>query len=755
MSITVHDEKKLFTLATKNTTYQMQVDPFGFLKHLYYGRSLGDADTGYMYPDYDRAFSGSPNCVAPSRGCSPDVFPQEYTGCGLSDYRVSSIGVINSDGSYAAEFHYDSYEIREGKYAICGQPAVYDNGGEAQTLILYLHDPVTHVALELLYGVFEEQDVITRAARIINRSDEMIALNKAGSMCMDFPYADFDMISFHGRHAMERQAERTRVGHYVQTVRSRRGESSHQHNPFVILCDTGAGEDHGSCYGFMLVYSGNFRFDAEKDQFDSIRAVMGIDPENFNWKLGKDEAFDTPEVILSYSGCGLSKLSHNYHNIIRSNVCRGKYKNARRPVLLNSWEGSYFDFDDESLLKLAENSAELGVELLVLDDGWFGARNDDNAGLGDWVVNEKKIKCGLPELVSRINALGLKFGIWVEPEMVNEDSDLFRAHPDWALQIPGRGPARCRNQLILNMGKPEVRDAIFEMISKVLKSANVEYVKWDVNRNLADVYNDHLPGDRQGEVSHRHILGVYELLERFVTAFPDILFEGCSGGGGRFDAGMLYYHPQIWCSDDTDAIPRIAIQDGTSYGYPISAIGAHVSASPNHQTGRVTPINTRAVVAMNGTFGYELDPARITQEEKDQIRDQIRYFKEHYELIQRGDFYRLTAIGADYYEAWEHASADRQEALLSVVVTDVQANARLIHVKLKGLDPEAEYAMEVRADIDERMLSIPDYPGGAQMRAFLDQEGKRYKGAALMYGGVTLPWVMGNYPALQLWFKKV
>ncbi|MBQ9031814.1 MAG: alpha-galactosidase [Parasporobacterium sp.] len=754
MSIIVNGSGTLFTLKTLHSVYQMKVDDRGFLRHLYYGNEIGEEDMSFMHVDYDRSFSPNPNCAFPVRGYSLDVIPQEYTSCGLSDYRVSSFGVINGDGSSAAEFHFVSYEIRKGKYQIPAQPAVFDEGGESETLAITLEDPVTGLQIELLYGVFEAKDVITRAVRIINHTKEPIFLTKAGSMSIDFAYGTFDLIGFHGRHTLERVAERTPIEHNVKVIRSRRGQSSHQHNPFVILCGRDATEDFGECYGFMLVYSGNFRAEAEMDQFGSTRLTLGIEPENFRWKLEPEEVFDTPEVILSYSSRGLAQLSRNYHRIIRQNIIRSKYRYARRPVLLNSWEGSYFDFDEKSLLKLAEGARDLGADLFVLDDGWFGVRNDDNSSLGDWFVNEDKIKGGLPALVAKVNDLGLKFGIWVEPEMVNEDSDLFREHPDWALQIPGRGPVRGRNQLVLNMSKPEVRDHIFNMISKVLKESNIEYVKWDVNRNVADLYNEQLSPDRQGEVAHRHILGVYELLERFVTAFPDILFEGCSGGGGRFDAAMMYYYPQIWCSDDTDAIPRLAIQHGTSFGYPISTIGAHVSASPNHQTGRITPINTRAVVAMNGTFGYELDPAKLTEEEKTQVREQIRFFKEHYELIQNGSYYRLTGIGESYFEAWEQASEDQGEALLSIVITDTQPNAQLIHVKLKGLDPAARYSMEVHADVDERILAIPDYPGTSQLKEFLDQEGRSYQGAALMSGGVTIPWIMGNYPALQLYFKK-
>ncbi len=556
------------------------------------------------------------------------------------------------------------------------------------------------------------------------------------------------MMHFHGKHALERQPERENLTHLVKTVESRRGTSSHQENPFIIIADRKTNEESGGCYGMMLVYSGSFEASAEVDQFENTRVVMGINDDQFAWMLEPGDSFDAPEVIMTYSGEGLSRLSHVYHHFIRHNICRGKYQFARRPILINSWEAAYFDFTDETIVKLAEEAAPLGIEMVVMDDGWFGQRNSDNAGLGDWYVNEDKIKCGLKRLVEQVNERGLKFGIWMEPEMINEDSDLYREHPDWALAMPGRQATRTRNQLVLDMSRKEIVDYVYGCMEKILSENNIEYLKWDMNRSLSDVYSIALPPSHQGEVMHRFILGIYDLMDRITTNFPDVLVEGCSGGGARFDAGILCYSPQIWCSDDTDPIQRLRIQYGTSFGYPVSTVGAHVSASPNHQTGRSTPIHTRAVTAMAGTFGYELDPGKLSDEEKESIKDQVRIFKKYYDLIQRGLYYRLSEIGEEPYTAWESVSEDGSEALLSLVVSDTQPNQALINLKLKGLDPQGLY--EVTDESEKYRLKVPAF-----LAPSTEEERKIFSGDALMNAGYTLPWMLGDYPAIQLYFKKI
>ena len=619
--------------------------------------------------------------------------------------------------------------MKEGKYALEGLPAMYQGEEKAETLEITLRDEYKNLEVVLYYGVFEDLDVITRACKIVNQSEEQVRLLRAYSMGLDFDNKDMDMLHFYGRHAMERKMERSPLQHGFQGVESRRGYSSHQQNPFVILCKQDANEEYGWCYGASFVYSGNFSIQAEVSQTDLTRLTVGIQDTQFEFHLDSGESFTAPEVILSFSENGLGQLSRNYHKAIRHNLCRGKYKTERRPVLINNWEATYFDFTPEKLVAIAKDAKELGIEMLVMDDGWFGKRDSDYSGLGDWFVNEKKLKGGLKNLVEEVNKAGMKFGIWFEPEMISEDSDLYRAHPDWALTVPGRSFTRARHQLVLDFSREDVRTYIFDRMCEILESANIEYVKWDANRHLTDVWSAKLPADRQGEVFHRYILGLYDFLEKLTQRFPNLLIEGCSGGGGRFDAGMMYYHPQIWCSDDTDAIERLDIQYGTSFGYPISTVGSHVSVCPNHQTGRSVSMKTRGVVAMAGTFGYELDITRLSQEEKDMVKIQVEEFKKYYFLIQQGDYYRLTDDGRKSpYVAWEFAAEDGTEALLNVVTLRVRAYAMPYTVRIKGLKPEAVYEVE--------------------------GTGEKYSGAALMNGGYLLPVIWDDYQSVQVHFVE-
>ena len=595
--ITYNEQTKVFKLHTKNSVYQMQVRDYDTLAHLYYGADIGDSDASHRIVSLDRGFSGNPYEAGEDRTFSLDVLPQEYSGYGNGDYRINAIEVTHADGSDAIHLRYESYRMMEGKYSLQGLPCMFGNSDEAETLEITMYDRITDLKVHLMYGVFYDLDVITRAVRIENKGDKTVTIQRAMSMEMDYPNKHMDLIHFYGRHSMERLTERLPLYHGVQSVESKRGMSSHQHNPFVILCDRSTSEKYGDCYGYALAYSGNFRCEIEVDQMEQTRLVIGIHPYHFSYRLGAGDVFETPEVIMAYSSKGLSGLSHIYHDAYRSNLIRSKYVTSPRPILVNNWEATYFNFDEEKLFNIAQNAKEIGLDMFVLDDGWFGKRDTDYSGLGDWVVNESKIKGGLPQLVKRIKALGMKFGLWIEPEMVSEDSDLYRNHPDWILRIPQRHMTRSRHQLNLDITRKEVRDYVMEQIFRVLDSCEADYVKWDMNRSVANVYSSALPSERQGEVFHRYMLGVYEMMERLITRYPDLLFENCAGGGGRFDAGMLYYSPQIWCSDNTDAIDRLKIQYGTSFGYPISAMGAHVSVCPNHQTGRTTPFETRAIVA--------------------------------------------------------------------------------------------------------------------------------------------------------------
>lgn len=716
-------KNNVFSLHTKNSTYQMKADEKGLLLHTYYGPKVENVDMSYLARTIDRGFSGQPFDIT-DRGFSLDTQLLEYSAYGTGDYRNDCLRVVYADGSQVTDLRFVSYEVKEGKYALPGLPAMYQGEEKAETLELTLHDKYKNLEVVLYYGVFENLDIITRACKIVNKGEDNIHLLKVYSLCLDFDNKDMDLIHFQGRHAMERMMDRTPLHYGIQGVGSRRGYSSHQHNPFVILCRPETTEDSGACYGAAFVYSGNFAAEVEVSQADSTRLAMGIHEAQFDFEVKPQEAFTAPEVILTFSEEGLGQLSRNYHKAIRYNVCRGKFKTARRPILINNWEATYFDFNTEKLLDIARDAKSVGIEMLVMDDGWFGKRDDDFSGLGDWFVNENKLPGGLKRLVDGVNEIGLKFGIWFEPEMISEDSDLYRAHPDWALQVPGRRPSKARSQLVLDFSREDVRNYIFDRMCEILESANIEYVKWDANRHLTDVWSAQLPADRQGEVFHRYILGLYDFLEKITARFPDVLFEGCSGGGGRFDAGMMYYHPQIWCSDDTDAVERLEIQYGTSFAYPVSTVGSHVSVCPNHQTGRSVSLKTRGVVAMSGTFGYELDITKMNEEEKNAVREQIEEFKKYYNLIQNGSYYRLTDDGRKSpFVAWEFVSGDKKEALLNVVALKAKANPLFRTVKAKGLDKDMVYEIE---GTDTRIL-----------------------GAALMNGGYPIPVMADDYQAVQ------
>lgn len=729
MAIVFDKENRLFTLCTKHSMYQMKADDKGILLHTYYGRKTDICDYSYLIQRRDHGFSGNPDEAAGDRTYSTDTLPQEYSSFGSGDYRESALDIRYDNGTRTLGLRYEGYEIIKGKYSIPGLPAMYADENEAETLVITLRDDVQDVRVKLYYGVVKDLDVITRSVSVENHGKAPVQLERVMSLCLDQPYGDWDWMTFYGKHEMERQLSRTPIHHGVQSVGSLRGASSHQYNPFVMLADKNATETSGECYGFSLLYSGNFLAAAEKDQFDQTRLIMGIHPGNFEFLLREGEIFHAPEVMMVYSAEGFEKMSNCYHKAVREHVCRGRFKLERRPVLINNWEGTYFDFTGEKLLEMAKEAASCGVELFVMDDGWFGKRDDDNSGLGDWQVNEKKLGCTLSELAERIHGLGMKFGIWYEPECVSEDSDLYRAHPDWAFTVPGRRPNRGRNQLVLDFSREDVRNHIFDEMTKVLDKANVDYLKWDFNRSISDIYCAALPADRQGEVPHRYVLGLYEFLDRLGKRYPDMLIEGCSGGGGRFDAGMLYYTPQIWCSDNTDAINRTRIQYGTSFFYPVAAMGSHVSAVPNHQTGRVTSMHTRGVAAMSGTFGYELNPALLNAKEKAEIRAQLAQYREYQELIREGDYYRLSNPFQDNFAAWMVVSDDRSKALVSVIRLTAEANPPAAYVTLKGMEEDAFYREKTT--------------------------GKVYPGAALMEAGILLPAAVSEYEAYQIELERV
>lgn len=726
MAITVKD--KIFNLETKNTLYQMKVDRFGVLNHLWYGEKT-DCCMDYLLDYPDAGFSGNIYEAENERTYSLNTLPQEYSTSGVGDFRISAISVTHEDGSNALDLRVREYQIKKGKYEIPGLPAVYAKEDEAETLEIILKDTATEAEVILKYGVFEKEDVITRSVVVKNSGKTPIVINKVHSMCLDIPYGDWEWMHFYGRHTMERQAERVPVLHGISESSSSRGTSSHHQNPAVLLCEKDCTETNGHCIGAALMYSGGFQAQVEKDQLEQLRLVMGIHPDTFEWTLEAGEAFYTPEVILSCSTTGFAKLSQNFHHIIRNHVCRGTYQLSSRPVLINNWEATYFEFNEEKILNIARQASKLGIDMMVLDDGWFGKRDDDCSGLGDWFVNEKKLNGGLKALVEKINAMGMKFGLWFEPEMVSEDSDLYRNHPDWAIQIPGRKPMRSRYQLVLDMSNPEVVDYLYGVMSAILRENHIEYVKWDMNRSISDWYTATLSRGRQMEMPHRYVLGLYELLEKLTSEFPDVLFEGCSGGGGRFDAGMMYYCPQIWCSDDTDAHERTFIQYGTSFFYPTSTVGSHVSAVPNHQTGRITSIETRGVVAMAGSFGYELDLNQLSEEEKTVVAKQVTHYKEYQSLIYNGDYYRLANPFEDGMSAWSWISEDKKTILVQGVLFRAKPNVLRKTLRLMGLEAKKNYKIAGTEEV--------------------------YTGVALMSGGVLLQRAVGDDVSFEIVLEEI
>lgn len=612
MSIRYDEKNRTFTLNTCHTSYQMKIGHLSYLYHLYYGPRLTDLDLSYQIMQYDRGFSGNPYESRDERTFSLDVQPQEFSTQQQGDFRVSSIDVINSDGSRSFKGKVVDYSITGGKYRLTTMPSSFANENDSvQSLEVVLEDEVTHVQVILRYAVFAEADIITRSASVKNAGNDIVHVRKVMSSCLDFLNgSDKDLVHLPGRYGQERQVERQKIRHQITQISSGRGTSSHQQNPFVVLCDRTATEDYGGCYGMALMYSGNFLAEIELDQYDQLRVQMGINPKQFDFALAPDEILEGPEALLTYTRGGFTGLSHIYHDFFRSNLNESRFMKEKRPILINTWEAAFFDFDDKKLVEIAKCAKKMGVDLMVMDDGWFGKRFDDNAGLGDWFVNEKKITCGLEKLVEQINEVGLEFGIWFEPEGVSEDSDLYRAHPEWALQIPGRPAVRSRNQMLLDLGREDVQDYLIRSINRILDSANITYMKWDLNRSVTDVFSSALPGDRQGEVYHRYVLGLYRVMDGIIKTHPNILFEGCSGGGGRYDPAMLTYFPQYWNSDNTRPVDNLKLHYGTSFLYPPCTTGAHISeASPE------IPISTRACVAMCGTFGYELDATRLNPDE--------------------------------------------------------------------------------------------------------------------------------------------
>ncbi len=663
--------------------------------HLYWGDRLSSIIPEHLYTPLIRSFSAYMG--KDDFEFSLDFLPREFACFGHPDLRIPALEVLYPDGSSISNLTYKGHKILEGKPELQGLPATYvEKKEEASTLCLILRDDVWGLQVELLYTIYAKRRVITRSARYINRGKEPFYLKRALSMSIDFKESDFDGIHLPGSWGRERMIERSSLSQGLQVVESRRGASSHQHNPFFALADKDATEDYGRVFGFSLVYSGNFAACTEVDQYSNTRFTMGINPLDFSWRLSPGETFQTPEVVMVYSPEGLGDMSRTFHTLYRQRLCRGTYRDKERPVLLNNWEATYFDFDESSLLEIAEQASKVGVELFVLDDGWFGRRNDDGSSLGDWYVNQDKLPGGLAKLADSVKEKGLRFGLWFEPEMVSPDSDLYRKHPDWCIHVPHRARYESRRQLVLDIGRQEVREYIMSRMIRILDEVPVSYIKWDMNRHITESGSAGLPADRQRETSHRYMLGLYAMLEELTSRYPDILFESCSGGGGRFDPGLLYYMPQVWTSDNSDAVSRLKIQYGTSLVYPLITMGAHVSAVPNHQVGRWTPLTTRGHVAMSGNLGYELDLSQCSSRELACIQEQIAFYKKVRPLVQFGDFYRLCNPFEDNQAAWMMVSPDKKETLVFWCQMMAQANAAVRKIRLKGLDPSCQYCDELQ-----------------------------------------------------------
>ncbi len=712
MGIKYLEKERLFKLDTPNSSYVCGVfDSEGFLLHLYYGKRISDDDIRYLTQAY--AYPFSPDKNNRDRGMFLDRAFFEYPTEGVGDYRQGCMDAETVNGHRGCSLCYVNHKISKGKPGIAGLPATFDEipgvtpGEESicETLTITLKDEPTGLTVTLFYSVFEGLDAIVRSVKLENSGTSDLYINKVLSACLELEEGKRDVITLHGSWARERNIERTAISKGIYSIGSIKGESSHQMNPFMAVADRNTTQTQGEIFGLSFVYSGNFTASAECSQFGSPRVLMGINPKGFRWKLEPGSVFNAPEVIMVYSTQGIGHMSRTFHDIMRDHLISGanirnKFRNSSRPVLINNWEATYFDFDSDKLIAIAKEAAKSGIEMLVMDDGWFGNRSSDDMALGDWYVNEDKIRGGLKKLVDAVRSAGLKFGIWIEPEMISPDSDLYREHPDWAVAIPGRTGTLMRNQYVLDFSRKEIVDEIYSRIKAVLSSADISYVKWDMNRPLSDIGSYALESDRQGELFHRYVLGVYDMMGRLLKDFPDLLLENCSGGGGRFDPGMLYYSPQIWCSDDTDAIERLAIQEGTSMVYPLSTMGAHVSDCPNHVTGRTVPFETRGYVALAGTFGYELDITRISQEDRGRIAGQVEMYHKYNELVRTGDHYRLTSYRENgLNDSWMVVSKDRSKALVTYIKVMARPFKRSVVLKLDGLDPNKDYRISCDKDV--------------------------------------------------------
>lgn len=695
MSIHVNEEHKLFHLQTAKTSYIFKILENGNAGQLYYGPQIP------VKKDYPNLASREEHdctntLIVDQSDFQLELIKQEYAGLGKGDYRYPAYQITYPNGSRTSEFEYTGYEVADGKERLKNMPSAFDDqGDDSQTLTVTFKDELANLVLQLHYTVFEKEDVIVRSATFINHGQEAVTLDRALSLQLDLPDHDYDMLQFSGSWARERHLIRTPLRSGIQSIGSLRVASSHQQNPFFALARPHTDNHQGAAFGFNFIYSGNFIDSVEVDQFDTTRVLVGINPDDFGWKLANGESFQTPEAVMTYTSDGLNQMSQQLGAFYQDHLINQHFAHQDRPILINNWEATFMDFNEAKLMKIVDQADKLGIEMFVLDDGWFGHRDDDKSSLGDWFVDQKKFSNGISGFADRVHDKGMKFGLWFEPEMISIDSKLYEKHPDWMIATPGRQGTPARNQYVLDMTRQEVVDYLFEHMSAIIKQTKLDYIKWDMNRNITEMYGAKLPADQQLEFPHRYILGVYQLYARLTEAFPKVLFESCASGGGRFDLGMMYYAPQAWCSDDTDAVERIKIQDGTSYGYTQNMWGAHVSAVPNDQVGRLTSLDTRAAVAYFGDFGYELDITKMAADELATIKKQVAFYKQYRHLFQFGKFYRLDNpdTNNDNVYGWQVVNEDRSEAILTRFQILNGVNPAYIRVYFAGLDPEATYTV--------------------------------------------------------------
>ena len=718
MAIRYIENDRAFYLSGGEVSYVLKIDDAGKLMNLYWGKRVADGAVKYI-----------PQCYpgGASFELQTNYLPHELPTRGTGWYGTPAVGALNAQGNDVVALTYVSHEIYAGKKPLAGLPATYvEDDSEAMSLEILMEDVLTGLKVKAVYSVYEKTGAITRSLNIVNSGEGDIRLNHVMAASVPMYGRDYDIVHLKGAWARERRPVRAALGEGEYRIYSQRGASGHEENPFVALCEKHATEFVGGVWAMNFVYSGSFLAGAGVDNFDNTRMFMGMNPDTFGWLLKSGECFQSPEAVMVYSDNGLNGMSHIFHELYRTRLVRGQWRDKVRPVLINNWEATYFQFNEDKIMEIARRAKDIGVELFVLDDGWFGKRDSDNCSLGDWVVDKKKLPNGINGIADKINALGLKFGLWFEPEMISPDSDLYRAHPDWCLHVDGRARTEARQQLILDVSRKDVQDYIIEAVSSVLKSANIGYVKWDMNRNMTEHFSALQTPERQMETQHRYMLGLYRVMDEITSAFPEVLFESCSGGGGRFDAGILYYMPQTWTSDDTDAIERLTIQYGTSFVYPASAMGAHVSAVPNHQTGRMTSMRMRGNVAMGGNFGFELDLSKLSDEDIATAKQLVEEIKEVRELTQKGVFTRLISPLEGRYCAWQFASEDGSEVMACVYQVLVRPNTAPIRVKFCGLDAEADYA---------------------------DAEGNVYNGGVLMNMGMWIKF-KGDFDSKVIRLKK-